>query len=761
MDPVKRAEKLVKRGKLGQAGRALAAQGKVALYSEGVGSSLKSLHPVGELHPFGSTTGPSTGTPPEKDLISSCLRAFNKETSPGPSGWTVPLLQIVAQDPIVLTFLHSLTTSIVGGYAPGVQMLCTSRITPLLKKEEMGVAGGIRPIAVGELIYRLALKAIVRKMVKREMMARTQFGVNTKGGVEPVVRLIDRAVKGELGVEYRYVTSLDFKNAFNTLHRKMIVDGLRKHAPGLYRCAKWAYNDRTPLIVPGAPFLLYSSEGVRQGDPFGPFLFSVAYRPILEALHAHLGDDFIIVAYLDDTYVLSRFSDPLDRISEFFSRPESSLQLNLSKCKTLGMEDIRANGMEILGTCVGPESARRVFLTKKVDAQIAKLEHLSRLDKSQSSFLIFRTCFQQDLRHLQRSLDTSDLGDIWDRLDSAYTSIITDMRSSTGSGPADAELISLPAKMGGMGILSHRECSVHARAAAEESADAILAPILGEGREDGLDDEVKGQGERCQEAFEIRRDALLERLEDKERKSMVENGSPLARKWMSAIPYNSTGHLTNFELSCGLHYRTLLPPLLPCRHCTSPIELGHDEVCRGATRPQYTIVRHNGIVNAIADALRSVSGTRVQLEPLTTDHGSQRRNDLLVWGSDGLGNATTEHDVKVYSILGDKVYKSVGQMRAGRLTEAPPADANPWDKTMWQMQRYLFTVDAETAKAAAGGMGRFSPLVFSAGGLVEKGTMGRMMEWKEAVSDGAWEYMLRRMALGLLRSRAKMWEVGG
>jgi hypothetical protein len=80
---------------------------------------------------------------------------------------------------------------------------------------------------------------------------------------------------------------------------------------------------------------------------------------------------------------------------------------------------------------------------------------------------------------------------------------------------------------------------------------------------------------------------------------------------------------------------------------------------------------------------------------------------------------------------------------------------------MWQMQRYLFTVDAETAKAAAGGMGRFSPLVFSAGGLVEKGTIGRMMEWKEAVSDGAWEYMLRRMALGLLRSRAKMWEVGG
>lgn len=99
-------------------------------------------------------------------------------------------------------------------------------------------------------------------------------------------------------------------------------------------------SDRTPLIVPGAPVLLDSFEGVRQGDPFGSFLFSVADRPIVESLQAHLGDDFIIVAYLDDTYVLSRFSDPLDRISEFFSRPESSLQLKLGKCKTLGMDYI-------------------------------------------------------------------------------------------------------------------------------------------------------------------------------------------------------------------------------------------------------------------------------------------------------------------------------------------------------------------------------------------------------------------------------------
>lgn len=54
---------------------------------------------------------------------------------------------------------------------------------------------------------------------------------------------------------------------------------------------------------------------------------------------------------------------------------------------------------------------------------------------------------------------------------------------------------------------------------------------------------------------------------------------------------------------------------------------------------------------------------------------AKRRNDLLVGGSDGLEISMKEHDVKVYPILGDKIYKSVGQMGVGRVTEAPPADA--------------------------------------------------------------------------------------
>ena len=67
------------------------------------------------------------------------------------------------------TSFPTLTAQIINGTAPSGPMLCASQMTPLLKKEALGVEGVIRPIAVGEVIYRLALKSIVRQAVKREM----------------------------------------------------------------------------------------------------------------------------------------------------------------------------------------------------------------------------------------------------------------------------------------------------------------------------------------------------------------------------------------------------------------------------------------------------------------------------------------------------------------------------------------------------------------------------------------------------------------
>ena len=49
---------------------------------------------------------------------------------------------------------------------------------------------------------------------------RFTFAVGSKGGVEPIVRVLERVVDGILDQPYTHVANLDSANAFNTMARR-------------------------------------------------------------------------------------------------------------------------------------------------------------------------------------------------------------------------------------------------------------------------------------------------------------------------------------------------------------------------------------------------------------------------------------------------------------------------------------------------------------------------------------------------------------
>ncbi len=157
-DRVKEAELLVEKGQLGTGMRVLTDESAVAKMSDATLESLISKHPSGTPLPFGTGPGPACGRPPTKDDVKRILDLTDSDSAPGISGWTFRMLKIVAKSPTVLEFLTILTSSINAGTAPGAEMLCSSRLTTLDK-----VDGGIRPLAVGEVMYRLAMKTILDK----------------------------------------------------------------------------------------------------------------------------------------------------------------------------------------------------------------------------------------------------------------------------------------------------------------------------------------------------------------------------------------------------------------------------------------------------------------------------------------------------------------------------------------------------------------------------------------------------------------------
>lgn len=89
-------------------------------------------------------------------------------------------------------------------------------------------------------------------------------------------------------------------------------------------------------------------------------------RQLLDDLQTFLGPDHIIMAYLDDVYVLGPGPDILATVNDFFSSQTTGLALNLAKCSVHSLDYGWTNGLEIHGFAVGPRHAREAFLRFKV-----------------------------------------------------------------------------------------------------------------------------------------------------------------------------------------------------------------------------------------------------------------------------------------------------------------------------------------------------------------------------------------------------------
>jgi hypothetical protein len=165
----------------------------VATVTEAVVEFLRAKHPAGPPSPFGTTTGPRNGEIPPEDTILDAFKSFKPDTAPGISGWTHHLLAVALRAPVVLKAPHTLTGLMAGGRAPG-QPICA-----FLGSQHCSTRRRVQTHRRGELIYRLCTKALLRHTFRPDFLLPFQFGVGTKGGVEPVIQAAQRALDNSLG----------------------------------------------------------------------------------------------------------------------------------------------------------------------------------------------------------------------------------------------------------------------------------------------------------------------------------------------------------------------------------------------------------------------------------------------------------------------------------------------------------------------------------------------------------------------------------
>jgi hypothetical protein len=208
-------------------------------------------------------------------------------------------------------------------------IFCGAALLALSKKE-----GGVRPIAVGCTLRRLVAKVAVKLTNEQavNILSPSQLGVGVKRGTETAAHAARNCYIRNLRHGHGLI-KLDFKNAFNSIHRDVMLSAVYQHMPSLLKFIFTCYADRSNLCF--FDEFISSEEGAQQGDPFGPLLFCLSVHRLVKMMKSELN-----MWYIDDGTLGGHLTDLLHDIDIIKSEgPHIGLTLNDCKCELISDDE--------------------------------------------------------------------------------------------------------------------------------------------------------------------------------------------------------------------------------------------------------------------------------------------------------------------------------------------------------------------------------------------------------------------------------------
>ena len=337
---------------------------------------------------------------------------------------------------------------------------------------------GVRPIGICETARRIISKAIlhiIRGNIQ-QVAGSTQLCAGQIAGIEAAIHATRLTFSADTTEGALLV---DASNAFNSLNRQVALHNIERLCPALSTVLTNTYRDPAHLFVDGN--VLLSQEGTTQGDPLAMPMYAIAILPLTQQVNQSVTQ----VWYADDataTGCLPALRDWWDKLVTL--GPTYGYHVNATKTWLISKEhcyteasnlfedtqvNVTSEGRPHLGAAIGTESYINSYVKQKVEQWSVELERLALVATTQphSAFAAFTHGFTSKWTHLARTIP--NISHLLQPLeDIISTRLIPALSGRQAPNNLERNLLSLPARLGGIGLTNPTEVSTSEFAASQD-----------------------------------------------------------------------------------------------------------------------------------------------------------------------------------------------------------------------------------------------------------------------------------------------------
>ena len=538
------------------------------------------------------------------------------------------------------TFIRQLCTEKVeltskqGNCTSSLEAFLACRLIPLDK------CPGLRPIGVGEVLRRIAGK-VVMNVVKGDVQTAAgslQVCAGQAGGCEAAIHAMRAIYEDD---ESDAILLIDAANAFNSLNRDAMLNNIKNLCPIAYIYAYNCYSVHARLFVTGGKELR-SKEGTTQGDPPSMAFYAIGLMPlILRHARREQVSKAKQVGFADDMtgggklLMLREFFDGVVENGPMYgydAEPTKSWLIVKEDRFEAAVEIFNGSGVNIttrgkkhLGAVIGQLHYKEKFvgdLLEKWTTQIKVLAEIATFEP-QMAYTAFTTCIRHRYTYYMRSIP--DISELLKPLENEIRlRLIPALLEGRMCNDDERQLLSLPIRLGGMGIINVCDVSDNEHANSKQATELLTAAIIAQQTALPLDLDERSKAVKA-EIRSHRRQCQADLLADLRSRMTPEQlrANDIAQEvgssnWLSSLPLEEKGYvLTKREFwdALCLRYCWTLPQLPSTCVCGERYSVTHAFSCK---KGGFIAQRHNELRDVTGELLDEVCRD-VCIEPVLSE----------------------------------------------------------------------------------------------------------------------------------------------